>query len=314
MTFEIRPLETADIPAVLPFLRAHHPYRVITAEAVRWRMKRPTPHATDTPLIALDADGEVAGFTRSLLTRPPNRDPHGLTFLTSVAERYREGGELAARLLTASEDLLVEQGARTLRTEAADEPVQAGGTVLHEVALAHGYKAQETHHILGLDLSLLPPAPEPPPGVELRPFRDYADDPRPLYEIDRLASADEPGSVLGADFMPFEEWLNALWSHPLSDLDLSLVLLYEGTPAAITCYASDRRTRMESSITGTLREHRGRGLAGYAKHTALLRARDRGFTHAATGNHQDNAPMLAINTRLGYSLVGKETDYVKRLD
>lgn len=311
MTIEIRPLETADVPAVLPFLRAHHPYRVLTEEAVRWRMEHPTPHSTDIPLVATDPDGAIVGFTRSLLTRPEGRDPHGLTFFTAIAERYRKDGDLAARLLTASEQSLVERGARTLRTEAAQEPVQAGGPMLHEVALAHGYTEEETHHILGLDLSLLPPAPEPPPGVELRPFRDYADDPRPVYELDRLASADEPGAVPSVGFMTFEDWMNGPWNHPLSDLDLSLVFLYEGTPAGITCYASDRETRMESSMTGTLREYRGRGLAGYAKHAALLRARERGFTHASTGNHQDNAPMLAINRRLGYSLLGKETDYVK---
>ncbi|CAL9581349.1 hypothetical protein SUDANB121_05065 [Nocardiopsis dassonvillei] len=313
MTIEIRPLEKADAPAVLPFLRAHHPYRVLTEEAVRWRMDHPTPHTTDRPLIATDAGGAVVGFTRSLLTRPRGRDPHGLTFLMTVAEHHRGDGGLAARLLTASEEALTEQGARTLRAEAADEPVQAGGTALRRVALSHGYEVEDTHHILGLDLSLLPPAPEPPPGVELRPFSDYADDPRPVYELDRSVSADEPGAAPGVGFMSFEDWVGGPWSHTLSDLDLSLVFLHEGTPAGITCYGSDRETRMESSMTGTLREYRGRGLAGYAKHTALLRARERGFAYATTGNHQDNAPMLAINTRLGYSLVGKETTYVKQV-
>ncbi|MGW9351787.1 L-amino acid N-acyltransferase YncA [Nocardiopsis flavescens] len=310
MTFEIRPLETADVPTVLPFLRAHHPYRVLTGEAVRWRMEHPTPHATDVPLVAVDADGRIGGFVRSLLTRPRGRDPHGLTFLTTVAEHHRGGG-LASLLLTASEKALVERGARTLRTEAADEAVQAGGPALRELALAHGYEAEDTHHILGLDLSLLPPAPEPPAGVELRPFSDYADDPGTVYELDRSASADEPGAAPGVGFMSLEDWIAGPWEHPLSDPDLSLVFLHEGTPAGITCYASDRRTRMESSMTGTLREFRGRGLAGYAKHTALLRARERGFTHATTGNHENNAPMLAINTRLGYSLLGRETGYVK---
>ncbi|MFL1427732.1 MULTISPECIES: GNAT family N-acetyltransferase [unclassified Nocardiopsis] len=311
MTLEIRPMTTADVPSVLPFLRAHHPYRVLTEKAVCWRMENPTPHSTDVPLVATDADGGVVGFIRSLLTRPEGRDPHGLTFFAAIAERHRESGELAARLLSASEESLVERGARVLRAEAAEEPVQMGGPALHEVVLAHGYEPEEAHHILGLDLSLLPPAPEPPAGVELRPFSDYADDPRPVYELDRLASADEPGAAPGVGFMTFEDWVNGPWNHPLSDLDLSLVFLYEGTPAGITCYASDRESRLESSMTGTLREFRGRGLAGYAKHAALLRARERGFTHASTGNHENNAPMLAINRRLGYSLLGKETDYVK---
>ncbi|MDT0330317.1 GNAT family N-acetyltransferase [Nocardiopsis lambiniae] len=114
--------------------------------------------------------------------------------------------------------------------------------------------------------------------------------------------------------MSFEEGFQGPWSHPLSDLDLSLVFLHEGTPAGITCDGSDRRTRLESSMTGTLREYRGLGLAGYAEHVALLRARERGITHASTGDHEANAPMPAIDRRLGYTLLGEETDYIKRLD
>ena len=115
-----------------------------------------------------------------------------------------------------------------------------------------------------------------------------------------IAAADPATGVLAAD----------VHTPGVGNLVLALV---EGVPASITCYVSDGESRMESSMTGTLREFRGRGLAGYAKAAALHRARERGMRYAYTGNHEDNAPMLAANRRLGYAPVGSETVYVRRL-
>ncbi|OOC54630.1 MULTISPECIES: GNAT family N-acetyltransferase [Nocardiopsis] len=309
MAIEILPMGRADVPRVLPLLRAVHPCRVLTEDAVRWRVDNPSPGSRETSLLAVE-DGAVVGFLRSVLRCGGEGPCGGRSFLASVAASHR-GTDVGAHLLEASERDLLEGGAEVLRAEAADEAVQAGGDEFRRTLLDHGYALEGTHHILGLDLSALPEAPPAPEGVELRPFTDYADDPREVYWIDRLTTLDEPG----ADpwFPSYEDWRTNVWGHPLTDLDLCLLVLADGVPAALTCYASDGGTRLESSMTGTLRRHRGRGLAGYAKAVALHRARERGLTHAYTGNHEDNAPMLAVNERLGYTLVGTETGYVKRL-
>ncbi|WP_342751434.1 GNAT family N-acetyltransferase [Murinocardiopsis flavida] len=62
-----------------------------------------------------------------------------------------------------------------------------------------------------------------------------------------------------------------------------------------------------------MRAHRGLGLATYAKTTALHRARERGFTRAYTDNHVRNAPMLAVNARLGYRPGGWEATYTRAI-
>ncbi|MFD6953058.1 GCN5 family acetyltransferase [Nocardiopsis sp. TSRI0078] len=309
MTTEIRSMERADIPRVLPLLRAVHPCRVLTEEAVRWRMDHPSPGVRETVLLAVEGE-EVVGFLRSVLRSGGEGPRSGRSLLASVAASHRDT-DVGARLMGASERHLVGGGAEVLRTEVAEESLQVGGEALRRTVLDLGYAPEETHHILGLDLSALPGLPEAPEGVELRPFSDYADDPREVYEIDRLTSLDEPGPDHW--FPPYEDWRQDTWEHPLSAPDLSLLALVEGVPAAITCYFCDREARVESSMTGTLREFRGRGLAGYAKAAALHRARERGVRHAYTGNHEDNAPMLAVNERLGYAPVGSETVYVKRL-
>lgn len=309
MTTQIRPMERADIPRVLPLLRAVHPCRVLTAEAMRWRAENPLPGMRETTLLAVE-DGTPVGFLRSALRCDGEGPRSGRSLLATVAASHRDT-DVGARLLDASERHLVEGGADVLRTEAAEEGVQAGGEAFRRTVLERGYTPEDTHRVLGLDLAALPALPKAPEGVELRPFGDYADDPREIYEVDRLASLDEPGA--DSWFPSYEGWRKDVWEHPLRAPDLSLLALVEGVPAAITCYVSDGETRMESSMTGTLREFRGRGLAGYAKAAALHRARERGMRYAYTGNHEDNAPMLAANRRLGYAPVGSETVYVRRL-
>lgn len=307
MTLTIRRLERNDLPQAFRLLHDVHPCRVLSEESIRWRFDRPHPEFQDTEYIAVDATGMLVGFVRSRLAVPGNRPGNGYTVLLSVAETHR-GTDLAARLLEASEKHLLDRGALSLRAEAAAEGVQAGGPHVAELLREQGYEPLESHHVLGLDLTTLPDLPPAPQSVELRPFVDFSDDSRPLYEIDRLTSEDEPGELSqDSDFPSFEEWREHIWSHPLADLDLSLAILVDGEPVGITCYYSDHDSRMESAMTGMLPRFRGRGLAGYAKTAALHRARERGITHAFTGNHSDNAPMLAINDRLGYTLVGTET-------
>ncbi len=310
MAPRILPAHKGDLDQAHTLIRNDFPTLVLTEEHMRWRFDHPRPDAEDTRLVAVVGD-RVVGHVMSRLHTDEDGTRKGRSFYGALADDHRHV-ELAAELLKASEARLVEEGATVLRTDAAQEGVQTSGDLFRTVALQRGYQPVESHRILGMDLSKLPDTPKAPAGAELRRWTEFSDDPRPLYEIDRAADADEPGED-SEGFMPYEVWLDAVWHNPMADLELSLALLLDGLPVTITCYSSDHDTRMESAMTGTLREYRGRGLAGYAKNSALHRARERGFTHAYTGNHETNKPMLAINNRIGYSLVGTESTYVKRL-
>ncbi|MFC7744892.1 GNAT family N-acetyltransferase [Nocardiopsis composta] len=87
---------------------------------------------------------------------------------------------------------------------------------------------------------------------------------------------------------------------PRLDHELSLIAISGGEPIGIAAILSDGAKALKHSITGTVRAHRGRGIATYAKTAALHRARERGFTVSYTDNDTGNAPMLAINGKLGY--------------
>jgi RimJ/RimL family protein N-acetyltransferase len=53
-------------------------------------------------------------------------------------------------------------------------------------------------------------------------------------------------------------------------------------------------------MTGTLRDHRGRGLALLVKRASLANAAGRGVELVSTENDETNAPMLRVNEKLGY--------------
>jgi RimJ/RimL family protein N-acetyltransferase len=63
-------------------------------------------------------------------------------------------------------------------------------------------------------------------------------------------------------------------------------------------------------FTATGREYRGRGLALAVKLASTRWAAENGITQLVTTNDETNAPMLAINRRLGYRPAGRRVEYL----
>jgi RimJ/RimL family protein N-acetyltransferase len=88
--------------------------------------------------------------------------------------------------------------------------------------------------------------------------------------------------------------------------------IVDGLAVAGTFVEADLATgRSWSGFTGVLREHRGRGLANLVKSVSLRRAAVAGITAAYTSNDAENAPMLAVNTWLGYQFTAAQRSYQK---
>jgi GNAT superfamily N-acetyltransferase len=94
------------------------------------------------------------------------------------------------------------------------------------------------------------------------------------------------------------------------DDDCSLVAYVDGELAGLTMLRVDRPSgRAHNNITGVRRAHRGRGLARLLKSHSLHRAAGLGVAVAATENDETNAPMLAVNTGLGYRPSSRRVDW-----
>ncbi|MFG2678920.1 GNAT family N-acetyltransferase [Streptomyces sp. NPDC048392] len=307
MTVLVRDLRSDDPADVAAFTRVRHltvPFILWTPEAVVHRLAHTPPQARSRSLVA-EEDGEVIGTAQIGLVHD-SPEP-GQAFLNVYVHpgRFRRGA--GGLLVRTAEEYLTGEGATKLYSWVLDGPANLA------FAERHGYERRRAAHFLRLDLAnaALPPRPAPPAGAELRTAADFADDPRPLFELDAETVADEPSDV-DVEFSDYEAWLAESWRHPLLHRELTTVALVDGRPAAFTLAYTDG-TRYSTAMTGTVRAHRGRGLAKLAKTDSLRRARAAGYTEALTGNDTDNGPMLAVNKWLGYEVRATEVRHVREL-
>jgi len=101
----------------------------------------------------------------------------------------------------------------------------------------------------------------------------------------------------------------------LIDLDASVVVLEHDAPVALAWLVSDREgRRAEMLMTATRRDRRGRGLATLARTASARRADELGITRIVTGNDRGNAPMLAINRKLGFTDSAVIESFAKQLE
>ncbi|GAA2197635.1 GNAT family N-acetyltransferase [Streptomyces bangladeshensis] len=301
----LRPDVPADAEGFARVRRLALPYILYTPDSVRHTVTHLRPDARFRPLVA-EEDGEIIGTAQVHLIPDSPEPGQGALNIYVRPDRTRRG---AGRLLVrAAEEYLTDLGATKLLAWALDEPAN------RSFAERRGYRRGRSAHFLRLDLAhgTLPPLPEVPPGVELRSAADFADDPRPLFDLDAETVLDEPSDV-DVEFTDYDAWVEEVWHHPLLNRELTTAACVDGRPVAFTVAYTDGDGRYSSAMTGTARAHRGRGLAKLAKVHSLYRARAAGVAEAFTGNDTGNDPMIAINEWLGYEVCATEVRYVREL-
>lgn len=81
-------------------------------------------------------------------------------------------------------------------------------------------------------------------------------------------------------------------------------------------YDREQPSLLRQQLTGVLPEHRGRGLAQWLKAELLMRVRPRfqDLACVTTHNFEQNAPMLAINRRLGFRATTVQSAFIFQTD
>ena len=288
---EIVPGTLEDVPTVARMVSRAEPDRVLTPEAMLHFVGSVPERAQRRLWKAVEGDRILAWAACGLNWES---QAEGDAYVNLMVDPEHRGRGIGSALWPLLEEHLAAIGGKRVSAIGPDEPAS------HAFAAARGFRETFRLRISRLELAKLPEPPPLPEGVELRPCSAYADDPRPIWELDDEASRDIPLDQPVGD-VPYEEWLERYWAMPMLDLDASLVLIADGEPAAFTLIGSDHQTRRcESGMTGTLRRFRGRGYAELVKRHALARAHASGIEAAFTMNDETNAPMLKVNERLGY--------------
>jgi predicted N-acetyltransferase YhbS len=296
---EIRETEDRDADAVARLLRAADDSRVTTADGVVYRRRTRLPRARNLDLVA-EIDGAVVACGAAGLDIATSAEGAGWAFVTVDTEHGRQGigNALGERLL----DHLREIGATKLTTlfRATEES--------ERWAVAQGWSQLLRGPLVALDPRSVP-EPVLPDGYRCVSMAELA--PEVVHAAIREPSLDEPGPI-PHDAVELDDFLRD-WGEPESDLESSTAVLDdEGTVVAFTfLYAAGDRA--SHGFTGTIRAHRGRGLATAAKRRALRTAAERGVTRVTTSNAEENAAMRGINCKLGFEPCGEHVIYGRDL-
>ena len=287
----VRPAQPGDAPALVELRAVVHPYLVRSPAATARLLAQPAPGEDRLDLVAM-VDGSIVGTATARRNTSSSEAGVGALALHVHPGHRRRG--IGTTLLEAAGHHLATIGVRRVQV------IVAPGA--EPFARHHGYTPQRTAHFSALDLRPDRPRPAVPEGVVLAPLHQLDDE--ALYRAHVVAASDEPGPV-PADALSFETWRHTIRDDPDLDEHLSTVALAGGRIVAFTLVSRDRH-RIWSDMTATVPQRRGRGLALLVKGLALSRAATGGAAVAYTANDETNAPMLAVNRRLGYRTVASE--------
>jgi GNAT superfamily N-acetyltransferase len=308
---EVRPFRDEDAAGVARVVGALSPEVLTTpASLLHWLHGQP-PRARTAGWVAVDG-GEVVGWAQGRL-RWTVADPGVGGAWVGVLPRARRQGA-GGRLYELAEEHVSAAGAHTIRSSVGDDADGRG------FAERRGYRETRqgqfwTIDPAAADLSELPElaAARGAEGFRLATLGELLDRPRDLHALYDEAEFDIPGDD-ERTVLPYAEWKEETLGNPLLDPEASVLVLHGDRPVAFAWLLVDRDGgRAEHELTGTLRAYRGRGLARLAKLASLRWCADHAVTTVLTANDAENAPMLAVNRRLGYRPTIVLSDIAKEL-
>jgi mycothiol synthase len=226
---------------------------------------------------------------------PPGYD--ALWGTVHVLPEARRGG-VGTRLLEAISDV-----ARDARKHALHVPVSAARPASITFFEHRGFTEFERSKMVRLDLGgIVPPSIEVPAGValttlDLRPDLVTGVHGVALETFEDIPGGDQPMSVgdlaefRARDVDPLPAWGFIVATDAATDAVIGYASIYPRPGDATTAW---------HDMTTVSRAWRGRGLAKALKAATIGAAIDHHLVALETGNDVDNAPMRAVNARLGY--------------
>lgn len=290
----------SDIPGIAELVNSFERQPLAVATIRKWFEHMPPGRITHR-MVAVNEHDKVIGY--SVTSHEPWWPDHHFYVWVVIAPQWRKQG-LGLSLYEDAQAFLQEQDAVQLKSEVQDD-----NPVSLRFAQRNGFGLNRHLFASKLDLKTFDETPydrliatQEAAGIRFFTMADFHDDPvarRKLYELNRSTDLDIPGG--DGTFMSFEEfeqWVcGAKWYCPAGQLiatdkeawvGLSAVQLLPETQGAYNL------------MTGVLRPYRGRKIALALKLLAIRYARDNGAYYISTDNDSLNAPMLAINKKLGY--------------
>ena len=290
-----------DAAGVVAVIRDALPTAVISPASWLHREQTLPERARQRGFVA-EVDGRIVGRAIARLENIFSEDTELGFVLVTVAGSYRRRGIGSALYDAAFEHATVLGPTRLLTSVYENEDGL-------RFARSRGFTEERAQQEAVLDPRTVTELPDP--KVDLRAVADV--DPHLVHAVDEEATRDQPATET-IEGIPYAEWEQHVLEHPLFTADGSFVAMFDGIAVAVSLLCVDlESSRSLNMFTGTMRDYRGRGFGLAVKLASIHWAVEHGITMMVTANDAVNAPMLAINKRLGFRPSGRSFDYVKVL-
>lgn len=296
----IRPEREEDYARVAELLSMGYAEPVTAAQVRQWR-SQPPPGRIAHRVVAADGTGRVVGYGHAL--RDAWAVP-GLFWLHVGVEPAARGKGIGAQIFRDVEGVARERGATIFRAEVRDQVAEG-----LRFAEKQGFSIERHIFESTLDLTAFDEAPflakvadAEAAGIRFVSLADLGDTEearRKLHALNETAGMDIPGS----DHTPHpydafaQEVFAAQWFRAEGEIAALDGEAWVGL-GAVGIFAETHSAC--NMFTGVLPAYRGRGIAQALKVIGIRFARRSGATYIRTNNDSENAPMLAVNRKLGY--------------
>ena len=288
--------DDADLETLAGIVRRVRPYDPLTLDDLRWE-DRTYP---GTVRFLAEANGRVvAAATVGRIYMHPPEFPALWATIDVVPEARRAG--IGSALLAATSNRALELGKPELFIGANEANPEGIDFLLHR-----GFRELERAKSVELPLAgLMPPIVAPPAGIELTTLAERPDLVEGVHAVAQETFGDIPGGDDPVSAGDLDEFRARDVDRPNVPPDAFFVAI-ETETGRVVGYASLLLATATSprwawhDMTAVVRRWRGRGVAGSLKRATIGWAIANGLDALRTGNDVDNAPMRAINARLGY--------------
>lgn len=259
--------------------------------------------STEFPFLRMvaEVDGSVVGFCKSQWREIPR--PKRYVLAVAVDPAYRQQG-IGKALYNAAEAHAVASGAEFLWIQFIEDDEVAKG-----FAERRGYAEKFYLQDLSLDLPNFDKLPFAgivegvlASGIRFVPYSmlgDSSENRRKLYDLNVVIESDVPNFGQD-DFMTYDIWVKKAFTAKWFDAAGQFIALDGDKWIGIGAVGEFYPGTYVNSLTGVLRQYRGRKIALALKLIGIEFARSRGVKELRTQNHGTNEAMRSINRRLGY--------------
>ena len=292
---EVRPATTdEDLAEVVRIVTTVSPDNPTSVEDMRWSDEK---YPGGRRFVAwLDGDAVGAGGAGRIYMFPPGFD--GLWGNISVLPEHRRRG-VGSALLTALSDVAREAGKTMLMGRTTSDQQAAIDFLEHR-----GFREHERMKVVRLDLAgVPPPVVDAPEGLLISSLEEHPELVPSVYEVAKEALPDIPGEGPMAP-ETLDEFRTRDVDRPTIPAG-GFVIGIDRATGAVVGYANLMLVPGNSNVawhgmTGVARAWRSRGVATALKRATIAWAIANGLEALEGANDIVNAPMRAVNRRLGY--------------